>query len=184
MGEAMTEKPQILESKVVAESRLFQIERVHLTFSNSQERHFERIRGRSKMSIMIIPMLDDDTMLLVREYGVGLEDYYLSFPTGAVEKNEDILIAADRELKEEVGYGAREYTELKTLRSSPGYTTGVMRVMVARELYPEKLIGDEPEPLEVVTWPLSDYKNLISREDFPDSKSIAAIYLLREYLNG
>jgi len=180
----LADKPEILQTKLAAESNLFRVERVHLKFSNQEERHFERIRGRAKTSVMMIPMLDDDTILLVKEYGVGIEDYYLSFPTGAVEHEEDLLQAADRELKEEVGYGAKDYYELKSLRSSPSYTTGFMRVLVARELYPEKHKGDEPEPLEVVHWSLRDYKALIERNDFPDSKSIAALYLLKDFLDG
>lgn len=180
----MAVKPTVLESKVVAKSRLFTVEELQLRFSNGQERVFERLIGRSTDSVMIVPMLDDDTLLLVREYAAGFDEYYLSFPMGAVSPGEDYLHAADRELKEEVGFGANKLHELSALSSSPSYTTRQMRIILAQDLYPEKLEGDEPEPLEVVQWPLSNYKELIARPDFHVSNSFAALFLLQEYLNA
>ncbi|MGB6977213.1 MAG: ADP compounds hydrolase NudE, partial [Gammaproteobacteria bacterium] len=151
----MAEKPQLLKTRVVTTTRLFQIEEIHLRFANNQERIYERLKGRMLGSVMIAPLLDNDTVLLVREYGIGIEDYYLSLPKGMIETGEDIYQAANRELMEEIGYGAKRFTELKSLTSSPGYTKGNMRFLLAQDLYPKKLIGDEPEEIGVVPWRLS-----------------------------
>ncbi len=57
-------------------------------------------------------MRDDDTVLLVREYGVGLDHYELGLPKGRMDRDETAEQGANRELKEETGYGARQLKHL------------------------------------------------------------------------
>lgn len=174
----MLKKPEILESKMVAKSRLFQIEEMHLRFSNGQERHFERIHGWPHGSVMIVPMLDAKTLLLIREYAAGVGEYVLGFPKGAIAPDEDLYVTTDRELKEEVGYGTNEIIPLAKFSASPGYYTSVMQVVIARDLYEEKLEGDEPEPLEVVRWSLDDIDALLAHPEFYEARSVAALLLV------
>ena len=103
----MREKPEILKTETIAKTRIFRIEQVDLRFSNGSEVQYERVRGSSHGSVLIIPMLDDDTVLLIREYAVGVERYELTLPKGLIENAESPLEAANREIMEEVGYGSR-----------------------------------------------------------------------------
>ena len=68
------QKPQILHTELVASSRLFRVEQVHLQFSNGEERVYERMQGGNRGAVMVVPMLDDHTVLLVKEYAVGTEN--------------------------------------------------------------------------------------------------------------
>lgn len=180
----MPTKPKILGTKTVASSRLFEIEEVQLCFANGNQRVFERLRGRLTGAVMIAPMLDNDTVLLIKEYGVGMEDYFLGLPKGIVEPGEDLTVAANRELMEETGYGAKEFTPLKSLTSAPGYIRGKgMQLLLARNLYPQRLQGDEPEEIEVVPWRLSRLHELLQRDDFSEARSVAALFMLREMLH-
>lgn len=176
--------PEILDRKIVAKSRLFEVEQVSLQFNNGARRVYERLVGRSHGAITMVPMLDDDTVLLVREYGAGVQDYYLSLPAGAMDPGETEQQAANRELQEEVGYGAHSWTRLFELSGSPSYTSRKMPCWLARDLYPQKRAGDEPEPLEVVPWSIHDLPGLLARPDFHDAKSVAALYRVRELLHG
>ena len=88
-------------------------------------------------------------MVLIREYGAGVDEYQITLPKGAYEHGEDWRDAANRELKEEAGYGARKLTLLKRMTLSPGYMGHHITVALAEDLYEERLPGDEPEPLEV-----------------------------------
>lgn len=182
----MTKKPEIIETKVVAKSKIFTIENVHLRFSNGEERHFERVQGRSVEAVMIVPLLDKDTFLLIREYGAGLEDYSLSFPKGGVDghTNEDIFSCANRELKEEVGYGSNKISLLASLSASPSYNKSRMHILLAEDLYEEKLEGDEPEPIEVVPWKVSQMDALLKHPDFHEARSVTALLLLDRFLKG
>lgn len=178
----MPEKPKVLATKLIATSRLFTIEQMHLRFSNGQEREFERLKSRFHGAVMIVPLLDNDTILLVREYAAGVDDYTLGFPKGLMHEGEDILLAANRELMEEVGYGAKKLDYLTSMMAMPGYMKNTMKVVLARDLYPAKLEGDEPEELEVVPWHISELATLLARDDFCEARSIAAIFLVRELL--
>lgn len=176
----MTEKPEILEAEIIAKSRLFDIEQVHLRFSNGNERYYERLMGRSNGAVLIVPMLDDETFLLVREYAVGSDRYELGFPKGVIEHGENALETAQRELMEEVGYGARELTELTRVTVAPGFWQNSTVIVLAKELYPANLQGDEPEKIQVVSWRLNNMRDLLVREDFSESRSIAALFFLKE----
>ncbi|MEX0731412.1 MAG: ADP compounds hydrolase NudE [Aquisalimonadaceae bacterium] len=180
----MQKKPDILNTREVARSRLFRIEAVNLRFSNGVEVEYERLRGSGAVgAVIIVPMLDAETVLLIREYGVGLERYELGLPKGRVEHGEDPLEAADRELMEEVGYGARTLTPLRALSLAPGYLGHRTQVILAENLYPKTMEGDEPEPIEVVPWRMADFEQLVmDHEDFSEGRSIAALYLARSHL--
>lgn len=181
----MLELPTITAVRQVATSRLFKIEEVDLSFSNGATRCYERMRGqRGQEAVMVIPLLEDQTLLLVREYMVGLERYELGFPKGLLEPDEEMLQGANRELAEEVGYAARELTLLARLSTAPGYLTSRMPIILARDLYPQTAAGDEPEPIEVVPWPLQDAAKLLQRDDFSEARGIAGLYLALTHLQN
>ena len=85
-------------------------------------------------------------------------------------------------LMEEAGYGARDVRVLRNLTLAPTYMSHQTHVVLARDLYPQRLPGDEPEALELVPWKLTDLGQLILREEFSEGRSIAALFLVREWL--
>ncbi len=179
----MPEKPRILSSKIVAQTRIFRIEQMDLAFANGEQRCYERLKRGPRGSVLIVPMLDDDTVLLIREYAAGCDRYELGLPKGLIEEGEDPLQAANREIMEEVGYGARDLRELRTMTIAPGYVQHHTHIVLARDLYPHREPGDEPEPIEVVPWRLSRLKELLGQADLTEARSIAALFLTRETLN-
>ena len=180
----MNEKPIIHKKTLIAKSRLFQIEALDLEFSNGEQRTFERLmRGNSSGAVLIVPMLDSNTVLLVREYAAGVDRYELGLPKGKVDDGETPLVAANRELKEEVGYGAKQLTFITSLSIAPAYLEHMTDIILAEDLYPEKLDGDEPEELEVIAWRLDDLQSLFAEGKCTEARSIAALYLIRDYLS-
>lgn len=177
-------KPDVLKRELVAESRLFKVEAVHLRFENGAERVYERMAGGHRGGVMLVPLLGDDTLLLVREYAAGTHSYELGFPKGLIDAGETAPEAGNRELMEETGYGARQLLALKTLNLVPEFFASSMTVLLARDLYPELREGDEPEPLELVTWPLSRAQELLSAPDFNNARSVAALLLALGYLQA
>ncbi|MCK8517022.1 ADP compounds hydrolase NudE [Methylonatrum kenyense] len=180
----MPKKPEILDSRIVARSRLFRIEAVKLRFSNGTEVEYERLRGSGAVgAVIIVPLLDEETVLLVREYGVGLERYELGLPKGRVEPGESFEEASNRELMEEVGYGARRITPLKAVSLAPGYLGHRTQIMLAEDLYEKRLPGDEPESIEVVRYPLARLDELLMADsEFTEGRSIAALSLTQRHL--
>lgn len=179
----MTNKPEILASRVVARSRLFEIQEVDLRFANGTEVQFEKLTNRGFGAVLVVPLIGPREVLLVREYGAGVDRYELSLPKGRVERDEDPLVAANRELQEEVGYGAGRLECLTGLTVAPGYLGHVTQIVLARDLYPASLPGDEPEPPEVVEWSLDDLPALLARPDCTEARTFAALYIVRDQLN-
>ena len=175
-------KPSIHKIQTTASSHLFQIEAVDLEFSNGEKRQYERLASRGYGAVLIVPMLDDDTFLLIREYSVGKECYELALPKGKVEKGEDILQAANREIMEEVGHEAAHLEVLKKISLAPTYMSHQTHLVLATNLTPHREEGDEPEELEVVPWKFGNLDELLMRDDFTEARSIAALFLAREKL--
>ncbi|MGY6554875.1 MAG: ADP compounds hydrolase NudE [Wenzhouxiangella sp.] len=161
---------------------LFKVEQLDLEFSNGERRTYERLISRGLGGVIIVAMPDDEHCLLIREYACGFHRYELCLPKGRLEPDESILDGANRELQEECGYAARDLRELGALSMAPGYMTHVTHVVLARDLYPSRLPGDEPEELEVVPWPLANLAELVQREDCSEGRSIAALYMARDLL--
>ena len=180
----MTVKPTIIARKEIARTRLFRVEELSLEFSNGQKRTYERMVSGSAGAVMIVPITARDELVLIREYSAGTDNYQLAFPKGLMEKGETVFEAADREIKEEIGFGAKQFATLKKVSLAPGYFTHQMEIVVAESLYTEKLAGDEPEPLEIVYWPICDIDHSIDQTDFTEARSIAALFLLERYLRG
>ncbi len=178
----MAKLPKILARREQDPGKLFKVEKLDLEFSNGQKRTYERLRTHGLGAVIVVPMRDDETVLLVSEYAVGLHHYELGLVKGRLEAGETILEGAERELKEEIGFGAHKLVELTSLSLAPGYMTHITHVVLARDLYPEKLDGDEPEALEIVAWPLADLYTLVQRPDCTEGRSIAALYIARDYL--
>lgn len=181
----MPNKPKVLNRAIVAQSRLFRIEQVDLRFSNGVETHYERMLGSAQGAVLIVPLLDEKTVLMIKEYCVGVERYELTLPKGKIDKGESILDAANREMQEEIGYAAGKLTHLKSVSLAPGYSTHQTHIIIAEGLYPcESSDGDEPEPLEVVPRELSQINEIALLEECTEGRTIAALYMTREYLSG
>ncbi|MGY0558105.1 MULTISPECIES: ADP compounds hydrolase NudE [unclassified Lysobacter] len=178
----MTRKLPVIHGIEEDDSGPYRLEHLDLEFSNGERRRFQRLHGRGHGAVVVVPMLDADTVLLVREYAAGVHRYELGLVKGRIDAGEVPVQAADRELKEEAGYGARSLTVLRQLTLAPTYMSHATHLVLARDLYPERLAGDEPEPLELVPWKIDSLHELILRDDFSEGRSIAALFIAREWL--
>jgi ADP-ribose diphosphatase len=161
---------------------LFKVEQLDLEFSNGQRRTYERLISRGLGAVIIVAMPDDEHVLLIREYACGVHRFELGLPKGRLEAGESLIEGANRELQEECGFAARDLRELGHLTLAPGYMTHTTHVILARDLYPSRLPGDEPEELEVITWPMAKLAELVQRPDCTEGRSIAALYMARDLL--
>lgn len=179
----MTElkKPKILSIQDVAHSKLFSIQSVDLEFSNGEKRIYERMRPGKREAVLIVPIIND-SLILIREYAVGIEDYELGFPKGAIDPGETAIEAAQRELKEEIGFGANQIEQVAKLTMSPSYFSSKMNILIADDLYSEKLEGDEPEPLQQVRWPIARMMELLEHPDFNEARNVSALFYLERFL--
>ena len=156
---------------------------MELEFSNGVRRTYERLPARGRQAVIVVGVTDDDEVVLVREYLAGLHSYELGLPKGTVDgPDETFEEAANRELKEEAGFGAARVDYLRELSLAPSHMGFTVHVMLARGLYPERLPGDEPEQPEVEKWPLARIDDLLLSSEISEARSIAAIKIAQIHI--
>jgi ADP-ribose diphosphatase len=180
----MRKKPNILNIETLATTRVFNIERLDLEFSNGEKRQYERLKPPGNGAVLVIPMLDDDTVVMIYEYSGGTDRYELALTKGKIDAGETPLEAANRELIEEIGYGSNKLTFLKTMTLAPGYQSNITHIILAQDLYEASAEGDEPEPLEVVEHKLSNLEDLVYFDDLTEARTIAALYMAKEIIKN
>ena len=178
----MSQRLPIIHGITEHDAGPYRLERLDLEFSTGERRRYERLHARGHGAVAVVPLLDAETVLLVREYAAGVHRYELGLVKGRMDAGETPAQAANRELMEEAGYGAHDLQVLRSLSLAPTYMSHQTHVVLARDLYPQRLAGDEPEPLELVPWKLADLGQLILQEDFSEGRTIAALFIVREWL--
>lgn len=178
----MHELPRVTQTREVGRSRLFHIEELSMEFSNGVARTYERLPARGRQAIIVVAIDTDDNLLLIKEYAAGLHRYQLTLPKGTSETGETLEHAAERELREEVGFGARSLTYLRRLNIAPGHMGFTIHVVLAQDLYPAPLEGDEPEPLQLIPWPMAAIDQLYDCEEFDEARAIAAVHIAQRRL--
>ena len=177
------ELPNITAIQTLAKTKMFHIEQVDLKFANGETRCFERLKSSGRRSVIVGAMHDHETIILVREYATGTQRYELGLPKGLIENNESLFDGANRELQEEIGFKAEQIQEITSLTLAPNYMSHSSVLVVAHGLQASKLPGDEPEELELVLHKLKDIDSLIMNGQITEARSIAGLYLIREFLN-
>jgi len=174
--------PEIVNKKVIASTGAFTVEALDLRFSNGVERKYERLRKGGHEAVIIVALSDKGEIMLVREYCAGFHEVRLSLPKGTADTGETLEDAARRELSEEIGYSAKSVHVVKELSLAPSHMGFTINVIFATDLYPNKLEGDEPEPLELVPWPVERVSDLIEGGEFSEARAIAALTLCTPFL--
>lgn len=182
----MNKKPEIISTHEAAKTALFRVEKVALRFSNGEEREYERLGTFNSpiQAVMVVPVTDDGCFLMVEEYAVGTESYEINFPKGLVDPGESLFEGAERELKEEAGFGANSLKFMTEFALSPHYMCHKINVVLAQSLYAERLPGDEPETMPVHKLSWDKAMALVDNKKLIDVRTIAALYMARDFLAG
>ncbi len=174
--------PKITAREILAETRFFKIEALHLLFSNGAKRVYERIPAQGLQGVIVVAVDDNGQLMLIREYAAGFHEFQLTLPKGSAEPGEDLFAATRRELAEEIGLTAENVEFVKNLTLAPGHMGFTINVMFASNLSPMSLPADEPEPPELVPWPVQRLDELLHDAHFNEARALAAISLCRQRL--
>lgn len=135
-------------------------------------------------AVAIVPLLDKETVVLVRQYRRAAAAALLEIPAGTRDREEDIELCARRELAEEIQYSAGRIVKLFHSYVAPGYSTEVIHTFLALDLTPTEGHTDEDEFVEVVTLPLVEAIAKIGSGEIVDSKTISALLFVERMLPG
>jgi ADP-ribose pyrophosphatase len=126
-------------------------------------------------STAIVPLLNNNMVIMERQYRHPVRDYLLEIPAGTMESGETALACARRELEEETGYIAEEFTELGRVHILPAYSDELIVVYLARGLTLSEQNLDQDEVINVVAHPLDQALGMIAAGQITDALTILAL---------
>ena len=170
----MTDQPRILDSKEIFRGRIFD---VTLDTIREGDKTYQREVVHHPGSAVIIPIFDDGTIALVRQYRHPAARYLLEAPAGTLNRGEAPEEGAARELEEELGFVAARLEKLTEFFVSPGFCEEKMWVYLATEMTKTQQQLEDDEIVEVVRMPFAQALNMITTGEIDDAKTIIGVML-------
>lgn len=167
-----------LKETVIGSETIFQGKIVHLhvdTVRLPDGSESKREIVAHKGAVCIVPLEDDGTVLMVRQFRLAAGKPLLEIPAGTLEVGEDPDACAARELEEETGYQAANLRYLFSAYVAPGYSTELIHAYLATGLTPSQAHTDADENVELVPLPLAEVERRVLVGELQDSKSISAL---------
>ena len=167
-----------LSSSLEYTGRVFTVTKDRVRLPHGVEATMDIVRHRG--SVVLIPMPDANSVILIRQYRHAIGQHVWELPAGSLDPGEEPDAAALRECHEEIGQLATTVERIASLYPSPGYTTEVMHLYVLTGLYtPEHTAEqDEDEPLEPRRFTLQELRELVASGAIVDMKTVAALQFL------
>jgi len=162
----------------VFDGKLLKVHRDRVRLPDGGEGVREYIRHPGACAI--VPLFDDGRVLLERQFRYPHGREFIEIPAGKLEPGEPPLETAKRELLEETGYVAGEWTRLGVIHPGIAYTDEAINLFLARKLLKKKRDLDQGEFLELVILPLTEAIAMIRDGRITDAKTVAALLLLED----
>lgn len=176
----MSEK--VLNSQLVFQGHFLKVIRDRVKTPDGLEKSREYIRHPG--ASLIIPVLDNGHVIMEKQYRHALKKVFLEFPAGKVDAGENTLQTAQRELKEETGYTAHEWTFLTTIHPVIGYSDEKIDLFLASKLTAGSAKLDAGEHLEMIELSFEDLMQKIQEGEVSDVKTQIAAFWWEKIRRG
>ena len=171
-----------VDTEVAYQGHFLQVQRdtVHLPNGKQSKREYIRHPG----AVVILPLFDDGSVLLERQFRYPLHDVFIEFPAGKIDPGEDPLVCAKRELQEETGYTATDWRFVCTIHNAIAYSDEHLDIFIAQGLTAGESKLDEGEFLETFTATVPDMLDWVRTGKITDVKTIIGTFWLEKIANG
>ena len=169
-----------VDTALVYEGSFIQVHKDHARLPDGSISTREYIKHPG--AVAIIALLDNGNLVMERQYRYAPQQEFIELPAGKIDHGEDALLTAQRELLEETGYVAREWTHISTAWPCIGFSDERMEYFLARGLTHKGRQLDEGEFLEVFELSPQDAIEWIRSGKITDSKTIVGLFWMEKML--
>lgn len=173
MKDKLIEKAK--NEKILYKGKFLTLKHDEVVLPNNDLSIREYVSHPGAVGILVIDKYKN--VILEEQFRYPLHEVILEIPAGKLEKNENIISAARRELEEETGLVANDLIKLGEAYPCVGYSDEIIHLFLAREFEEGMQHLDEDENLNVIKVPFDKVKEMIKNGIIKDSKTIHAIYL-------
>jgi len=128
-------------------------------------------------AVLAVPVLPDGRLVVERQYRYPLRQVFVEFPAGKLDPGESALATAQRELREEAGYTARQWTPLGVIHPLLAYSTEAIELYLAEGLEHVGAKLEDGEFLEVGIMSVAEMLAAVDRGEITDAKTVTALLL-------
>lgn len=172
----MTFEEKTLSSEYIYKGKMINLRKDNVEIVNGKTSIREIVEHNGGVGLAVLT--EQGKMVLVRQFRKPLERDILEIPAGKIEKNEEPMVAAIRELKEETGYTAKNMKFIGKMYPSVGYTTELIYLYLCTELTSGETDFDESEAIEIEEYDLEELYKMSLAGKIEDGKTLAAILLV------
>jgi ADP-ribose pyrophosphatase len=173
-------KPTLIASNPVHGGRIIDVSTEILRYANGREYALDFVRHPGAAAVVALDAAN--RVCVVRQYRHGIADFLWEIPAGKLDRGEAPAVCAVRELAEETGVTARDWTSLGVYLPAPGIFTEVIFLYLARELTIGVAAPDVDEELELEWLPFSEALARVQRGDWNDGKTALALMRAQYHL--
>jgi 8-oxo-dGTP pyrophosphatase MutT (NUDIX family) len=161
--------------KLLHGGRVFKLYSENITLENGVTTTIDILRHPGAAAI--VPMLNADTLILLRQYRHAVGDFIWEIPAGTLDEGESPMDCAKRELIEETGFSASGWDELGAIVPVPGYSDERIRIYLATDLAPAVQNLDRDELLAVHHVGVKEALQMVYSREIFDGKTITGLLL-------
>lgn len=173
---------RLVDKQLIYEGRKVRLEIHHLEDDDGRRHKAEVVAHPG--AVVILPIVDDRTILLIRNRRYATGQTLLELPAGTLEKGEDPMNCAGRELQEETGYLAGRLKIIGSFFSSPGILSEKMYAFAAFDLQRTRQALEHGEEIEVQEAPIDDAIEWTRTGHIADAKTIATLLLYDRFFRN
>ncbi len=176
----------IFEEKTMKSDKLYEGKLLNLrvdTVEIPDKKYSKREIVEHPGGVAIIPITNDNCIILVKQYRKAVERFLLEIPAGKLEINEEPRETAIRELKEETGFEAKKLEYLLEFYTSPGFSNEKIYLFLAADLIEGESNPDVGEFIDIEKHSIDDLVKMVERGEIVDSKTIIGINFAKKYID-
>lgn len=173
---------KVTSSKILFKGKVFDLKVDEIEYNGTGNKGVREVAVHPGGAV-VVPLLENGNIILVEQFRYPLQKKLIELPAGKLDAGEDPGVCAERELKEETGYSAKEIVKLGSIYTTPGFCTEELFIYLANGLKRGDHSREEGEQgMKVLQKSLNEINMMIGSGEIKDAKTISGIQMYEQYI--